>query len=415
MRFSAPALLLATAALASGCDTSTGPSLYDPIQAGAYQTRPDPVVTSVAPDAGTPLIGTSYVAGLTTLTITGSNFNPSLDSTFVYVGGKRVTPISVTATQIRVRVPNLPGDAVPVQVSVLRATNFARPSAPFVIKTAFTRWGELAVANTVFGVATDPSASVGYASLNLGAVSQGIVRVTGATPPTPSITTTFQWPELGFFDNQVYGVRGVQAIFRFTIPATAQQVWANLSDNRISLRAIDVDPQGTVWTGGLNTNPDATQRGFYRIDQAKVVTLTPFDGEVTAIEKAGNTLFVAGTRGTTRGIWRYAVAANGAVSGEAQLVAFTGEYATLTPNALAVTASGDVLVGSDYKEPVLRVSPAGAIVSHYPGLLSGTVTAMRWLNDTQLLISGARILSDAKSVAGPGDLIVAESFRTAQL
>ena len=414
MRFSATALLLVTAALASGCDTSAGPSLYDPVGTQT-KTRPDPVVTSVAPEAGTPLIGTSFVAGLTTLTINGSNFNPSLDSTFVYVGGRRVTPLSVTATQIRIRVPNLPGDAVPVQVSVLRATNFARPSAPFVIKTAFTRWGDLAAASVLFGVATDPAASVGYASLNLGTVSQGIVRVTGAAAPTPSITTTFQWPELGFFDNQVYGIRGVQAIFRFTIPATAQQVWANLGDSRISLRAIDVDPQGVVWTGGVNSNTDVTQHGFYRIDQARVVTRTPFEGEVTAIEKAGNTLYVAATRGTARGVWRYAVAADGTVSGETQLVAFTGEYALLTPNALAVTSAGDVLVGSDYKEPVLRVSPTGTIVSHYPGLLSGTVTAMRWLNTTQLLISGARVVSDAKSVATTGDLIVAESFRTAQL
>ncbi len=413
MRSLLSAACLAALAVA-GCDTAPGPSLYDPIATGTYQTRPDPVVTSVVPEAGTPLIGPSYVAGLTTLLINGSNFNPSLDSTFVYVGGRRVMPLSVTATQIRLRLPNTVGDALPVHVSVLRATNFGRPSAPIAVKSAFERWGDIAKANTLFGVATDPVAGVGYASLNLNGASQGIVRVSGAALWQPSITTTFQWPEIAFFGGQIYAVRGVQAIFRFDIPGTTQTVWSNLGNNQISLRAIDVDADGTVWTGGVFLGTDATQRGFYRINQARVVTRTPFDGEVTAIERAGDVLYVAGIRGTTRGIWRYAVAADGAVSGETQMVAFTGDYAQITPNALAVTTSGAVLVGSDYREPVLRISPTGQIESHYPGLLAGTVTAMRWLSPTRLLISGARVLSDAKSVDTVGDLVVAETFLTAR-
>lgn len=414
MRLLVPAVLASL--LVAGCDTSPGASLYDPIKDGSYTSpRPDPVVTSVAPEAGTPLIGTTYVAGLTTLVITGSNFSSNQDSTFVYVGGKRVMPLSLTPTQIRIRVPNQIGSGIPVHVSVLRAENYARP-APIAIKSAFKRWGDLIPSNVPFGVATDVAQRIGYVSLNQSDASQGIVRVVDSTKWTPSITTTFQWPELGFYDNQVYAVRGVQAVFRFTIPATAQQVWHNLGDSRISLRAIDVDPDGTVWTGGVNLNTDAAQRGFYRITQAKVVTRTPFDGEVTAIEKAGSMLYVAGVRGGTRGIWRYEVGASGAVSGETQLVAFTGDYAAITPNALAVTTGGDVIVGTDLTtDPVLRVTPAGVISSMYPGLLSGTVTAMRWISSTELLISGARILSDAASMKGPSDLIVADVFTTGRL
>ncbi len=421
MRSLVPAAVFAASAFAAGCDTTPGPSLYDPIETGQYAPpAPDPVITSVASDPGSPMIGSAYVAGLTTVTITGTNFKPHNDSTFVYVSGQRVMPISITPTQIRLRVPNLPGENRTVYVSVLGATNFGRP-APFSIKSAFARWGDVGVANALYGVAADMASQTGFVSLSETSASQGIVRVTGAEKGTSVVTTSFFWPELAYHDAQIYGVRGVQAVFRFAVPTgstptTQQQVWHNLGDARISLRALDVDPEGTVWTGGLNTNSDVAQRGFYRITQAKVVTRTPFDGEVTAIEKAGAKLYVAGLRGGTRGIWRYDVAGDGTVSGETQLVAFTGTYAGLTPNALAVTAAGDVIVGTDFTaDPVLRVTPSGEISSLYPGLLSGTATAMRWISSTQLLISGPRVLSDANSVKTSGDLILAEAFSTAQL
>lgn len=423
MRSLVPAAVLSAAAFAAGCDTTPGPSLYDPIETGQYApAAPDPVVTSVTPDPGSPMIGSSYVAGLTTVTLSGTNFKPNNDSTFLYVAGERVMPISITPTQIRFRIPDTIGDGLTVRVMVLGATNFGSP-APFSIKSAFTRWGEIGAANILFSLATDVATQTGYVSMSEAGVNQGFVRQTGPAKGTTAVATTTTPPEIAYHDGFIYIVNNVRAVLRFAVPApgapptpqSQQQTWQALTDTGLGLRAIDIEPNGTVWTGGVSTN--AAQRGFYRITQAKVVTRTPFDGEVTAIEKAGSKLYVAGVRGGTRGIWRYDVAADGTVSGETQVVAFTGDYAAIIVNMLAVTAGGDVIAGTNNTaEPVLRVTAAGEISSLYPGLLSGTVSSMRWISNTQLLIAGPRIVSDLTgSMRTTGDLIVAEAFTTAQL
>ena len=414
------ALVAALVLIVAACDTAEQPSLYEPVQTGTYQSRPDPTVQAVELAPGTPSVGGAAVAGLSEMVITGTNFNASPESTFVYVGGQRVpaaSMMSLSATQIRFRVPNLPGTRS-LNVTVLRAENFGRPPGPLTIVSAFERWGDLGAANQPFGVAADRAAGVGYVSITEtgpnGPVSLGIQRLTQPARQN-AITTTFTWPEIDFFDNQIYAVRGVQAVFRFTIPATAQQVWHNLVDAQISLRALDVDAQGNVWTGGVYGGTNPARRAFYRITPAKVVTTVPFEGDLTAIERAGDYVYVAGVRNNVRTLWRYRVAADGAVGAEEEIVRFTGPYDGITLNALAVTSTGDVLVGTDYTEPVLRVSADGSsIVSHYPGMLRGTVTALRWLSESRLLISGARIVGDANSEkATNGDLVVAHAFVTA--
>ncbi len=139
--FSRPlALVLLVAAVAVGCDTAPGPSLYDPIKEGTYQPpNPDPALTGISPASGEAL------AGVTELTLTGQRFNPSADSTFVYFNGERQPVRSITPTEIRLRAPNMPKVAIDIKVSVLRAENFSETIGDYRLLPAVERVGALEV------------------------------------------------------------------------------------------------------------------------------------------------------------------------------------------------------------------------------------------------------------------------------
>lgn len=96
------------------CADDPAPTLMD-LPAGG---QPAPIINSIEPqDVG--------LAGVTVLTITGSNFAPGVDSVSVTFNGAKGTVLSVTNTQIKVRAANVVADTVQIKVASYKSENFS--------------------------------------------------------------------------------------------------------------------------------------------------------------------------------------------------------------------------------------------------------------------------------------------------
>ena len=96
------------------CNQETAPSLYD-LPVG---NQPTPAITTIDPP-------NAALAGVTVVTLTGSNFNTNIANNFVYFNGVPGDVISATSTELKVKVPNIVADTVKVKVSVYKSENFS--------------------------------------------------------------------------------------------------------------------------------------------------------------------------------------------------------------------------------------------------------------------------------------------------
>ena len=425
LRFRTPALLAAVAlsgAALAACDSGSdrGQSIYQPDQTSGERIA-DPTLTAVAAQPGQPTISGKAVAGFTPLVLTGSGFVEG--KTYVYFNGVRVPILSMTPTQITVKAPNMVMDDLSVKVSVIGAVNFSTVQK-VSLTTALERWGNFGPTNTGLGVATDYGNSIGYVSTTEGGASLGIERVSGVARAASIATGNFTWPELAFTGGFVYGVRGVRAVFRWQPGNNTQTVWTNTNDfaAAVQLTALDIESDGTIWTGGAFTGGTEADRLLYKVSPTtptRTTTKYPFGGTVTAVEATPSAIYVAGTVGTAVGVWKYTRSGT-ALSAP---VLFVSVPSTLIVNALVATADGGLLLGvspvdatanTTFADPLLYVTSAGVLAPRLQGLLSKGIVGMRWLDSTHLLVTGAAIVGDANSQKPlVGDLLVVNPLLTA--
>lgn len=369
---------LALLLVVAGCDTSEGPSLYDPDR----QTAPDPIVTALAP-AGAAL------AGIDEITVTGSNFSSVPDENLVLFGETVAEVLSASPTELRVKAPNTPAADLPVRVAVRSATNYSSP-IPYTLTPAVVEFGELANSEEPFGIATDASGNL-YLALNSDG-TRSITRIAPDGTRSPFFSTTFEFPSLAFGpDGAIYAVRGVFAAFRLPEGGT-QETFGVISDGRPSLTAIDVDASGNLYVGG-NNGGDSGTKSMYRIAPDKSVTAYPLDGNIRAIAVFGGAVYAAVTQAGVSSIVRLTADGAGdlgAPSLYADITALTGAEAT----ALAFAASGDLYVGTNARtDPlyVVRSDGSGEVV--YPGVLAGPTARLAYGPGSFLYMRTATVLN----------------------
>jgi len=412
--------VLALGTLVAACDTGSdrGQSIYTP-DATVGQRLPDPTLTAVAPKAGEPTIAGKAVAGYTPLTITGTGFVEG--KTYVYFNGTRVPVVSVTPTQIEVQAPNMPVDNINVKVSVVGAVNFSSVKQ-ISLATALVRWGKLGLANSPFGIAAIYGGNAGYVSISEGSTPLGIRRVVPDSLVASIGTANFSWPELSYLNGYVYGVRAVRAVFRYRVGTSTSETWSvPTTDAGVQLNALDVESDGGIWTAGTHSNAASTNRLLYYISPAKAVTTYPHGGIATAVEATPTAVYVAGSIGTTTGVWKYT--RTGTTLGAPTLFATVDN--TLFINAMAAAADSSLLLGvaptnsaltATFTDPLLRVTPDGTVAVRLGGLLNKGINAMRWIDADHLLVSGPAIVgnADSQKPAG-GDVLVVAPLVSAQL
>lgn len=356
-------LAVAGAAIVAGCDTGPAPSLYDPDSAGA----PDPVITSVDPEG-------AALAGVDIVTIVGSNFSATHGDNLVYFGDTRGDLLEASTTSLRVRPPNTPQPELELRVAVLGAENFSN-AVQYRLEAAAENFGKIAAFEEPFAITSDSEGNL-YVSLFSDNRSVGVIRMAPDGARSTYVETTFKWDAMEFGpDGALYTARGVRAIFRFT-EGSSQETWAVIQDRAVRIRALAFDAQGNLWAGGPNSS-------IYRIAPEGSIQPYAFEPDVADLAVAGGRLYAAASDEGLSQVFRIPILTSGDLGNPEVLI----DVADARVHALAVAASGEVIVGTDAADPVYVVQTDGSAGVLYPGILTPAAVSFAWGAGTTLYIT----------------------------
>lgn len=356
-------LVVACAALATGCDTGPAPSLYDP----DTESAPDPVITSVDPEG-------AALAGVDIITIVGSNFSGTAGNNLVYFGSTRGDLLEASTTSLSVRPPNTPQPQLQLRVAVIGAENFSN-AVRYRLEAAAEDFGKIAAFEEPFAITSDDEGNL-FVSLFSDNRSVGVIRMAPNGARSTFVETTFKWDAMEFGpDGALYTARGVRAIFRFT-EGSSQETWAVIQDSAVRIRALAFDVQGNLWAGGPNS-------GIFRIAPDKSIRQFAFEPDVTDLVVAGGVLYAAASEDGTSQVVRLPILASGDLGAAEALFSISDARV----HALAVAATGEVLVGTDAADPVYVVQTDGSADVLYPGILTPAAVSFAWGAGTALYMT----------------------------
>ncbi len=146
------------------CDTDTTPTVYEDLPNGAQ-----PVITSVDPPD-------SALAGVTEITINGSNFSADESKTFVYFNEVVAEFIEISSTKLVVKAPNIVDDTVSIKISVRGAPLFSK-TYMLSLKPAVSQVLNFQDFELPYAITTDSENNL-YLNLVSNGLSTGISKIT---------------------------------------------------------------------------------------------------------------------------------------------------------------------------------------------------------------------------------------------
>ena len=329
------------------------------------------------------------LAGIDEVTLTGTNFSANAGENLVYFNDVRAEVIEASTTQLRVQTPNLPGDSLQIRVAVLGAENYSNLTS-YRLVSAIEEFGGLGMADESKGIATDDLGNA-YVSLFSEERSVGIVRFTPEGERSDYFSTTFPWSDLSIGpDGALYGVRGVQAVFRLP-EGMAQQTYQVVTGSA-RLSSLAFGATGALWSGSRSGNVYRVAPGGGSFDQFElpgtIQDLVVFDGA----------LYVAVTQDNVSRVVRFPIDGDGNLGTAETYVDVTASFAA-EARALAFAQDGTLFIGTDgggfsvveERNPLVVVAPDGSSEVLYPGVLgpamsttSVEIVAFAWDADTGL-------------------------------
>lgn len=361
------------------CADDPAPTLMD-LPAGG---QPAPIINSIEPqDVG--------LAGVTVLTITGSNFAPGVDSVSVTFNGTKGTVLSVTNTQIKVRAANVVADTVQIKVASYKSENFSN-IVNYKLLTASEEYfafdpnnGQVPYA-FIFNNSGDMLVSIDNA---------GIKKITPQKVLSDYIPkgNAQKWDCLKFGPNfELYGSRTINAIWKLVEGIAPSSTWVSLTSG-VFAKDIEFDSNNNLWVVGPANR-------VLRIDQNKVVTTFTVTGTYKSARVFNNALYIAGNNGTTEGIWKIPILANGDLDIANQELYFDlwQSYTGKIAFAITFAADGDLIIGTDRDpDPLIVVHPDKSSEVLYPGIIkAGKVIFLYWSPSSSSLFFTREVKKDA--------------------
>jgi hypothetical protein len=353
------------------CAEDVTPTLYDL----ASTNLPTPVITSVDPPA-------EALAGVTKITITGSNFSSTMRNNLVYFNGVPGKVLTATNTQLEVTSAVVVSDSIIIKVAVIGANSFSNEIL-YKLNPAVGIFYPLdaKIFQVPYGIAVDNSENV-YVSLK----DQGIkkIDVQGVlTDFAPKGPETFFRSMTVASDNAIYavrgGVRGFYKVVENTAPAAFVATSQGISDN---VNAIDFDKtRDVLWAGGSTGI-------IYRITLTKNIIKYNLTDGINAIRVAGNSLFIV-TSGDKELIWKAAIVSADSLGTPELYFDFSTQVGNLTKLMDVVAAQdGDIYLGTDSDtNPVYIVHPDKSFEELYSGLINSAAYSMVWGNASLIYMS----------------------------
>lgn len=348
------------------CGEDPSPSLFDSIVGGGGET---PQITSVTPPD-------EALAGVTQITINGTNFSSIPEENHVFFSGSKGKVLQANPTTLVVKAPNFVSDDVKIKVAVQNSELFSN-IVTYKLKAAVTEFFPFQEFELPYGFTLDNQNNL-YVSMVMSNVGVGIKKF------TPSGQMSDFAPKGGetFFntlkygpDNFIYGARRVRAIFRIQ-EGVAAATFVTSSQGIGNVNDLDFDENKIIWAGG-------SSNGFvYSVTPDKVVKSFTFTEDVNAVRVYDGHLYVASITGTDQSVWKFKINSAddlGAPEKYFDITAVTGEIPAVT--ALTFAADGDMYIGTSKSDAILVVHPNGIHETLYPGLLKPVAYTFGWGTD----------------------------------
>jgi hypothetical protein len=370
--------LAAMLLLMTGCKEDTATSVYDPNFVGGPRPKLASVTSSTA--------GGVVFAGISQLTITGTNFSPNAADNIVHFDLVAATVLEASATRLVVRAPIYVKDSSALFIAVKGAAQYS-DTLLVSIQAAVSNYGGFGSTEEAVGIATDAAGNL-YASMKIAGGGNGIRKYmvgpdTGFVYAAANGVT--QWTGLKIGPGGVlFGARVARALY--TIPQNAAPVvWAQATGS--SLLDIDFDNLGNLWAVG---------NSIYRF-KVSDKSMTPFPvaaavAVLRSVRVYDGYVYVAGKMDSTEGVWRYKLGADGSLGASQEYFNLSKQpgyaYNGPTANAITFNTDGEMYLGTSGAEGILLVAPGGgSYQAYYPGLISPSTISFAWGKGSTLFAS----------------------------
>ncbi len=347
----------------SGCTEEPPPSVYDE----NYVSRPQPVVTSITP-AG------SGLAGVTTITLAGSNFSAVPGENTVFFDAVPATILQASTTEIRVIAPVLVKDSIKVRVAVFRAELFSEIRY-YRLDAAVEPFGGLSQNDEPAAIASDTAGNI-YVSLLSGGTGVGIKKFTpegvrSDYAPAGGIT---KWTTLKMGPGGVlYAARLLRVIYTIPAGGGAPAIWLAPASGVGNVADMDFDQNGNLWAGGNNA-------AVYRVKPDKTIKSFPFTANIRAVRVIENYLYVGGKRDSLEKVWRFPILSADSLGPVEEYYNLSSYYTPNGPGVQSINfaADGDLYIGTDGADGIIVVHPSKAAEPLYPGLFTPSMVSLAW-------------------------------------
>lgn len=354
--FSLVIMITLTAFLCS-CNQDPAPSLYEPEPKGST-----PVIAAVLPS-------NDALAGVTEITITGSNFSRVKEENFVYFGTAQASVLQATSTSLVVKAPALIKNSLDLKVAVQGVENFSNIIKYNLLEAVGVYYAFAKGVDDPMTVAVDKNENV-FVYLK----DKGIKKISSTG------TLTDYAPKGGesfFFDmkmgpnNILYGTRNLRLISQVE-EGKASATFVTFPTG-ISIVALDFDESKNIWASGSGGN-------IYSVTPAKLITAFPIDYTVSALRVFNGYLYVAGKNSTEEVIYRYKINSNVSIGTKEKYFDIGAKYGLnkIIVGAITFADDGDLIIGTDQTDSFIVVNSSGNASSLYPGLINPIAKSLSW-------------------------------------
>src|SRR5574341_780489 len=364
------------------------PLVYDPnAPSGAT-----PVIRSLEPQ------GAAF-AGYTEVRLIGENFSPRMEDNVVYFGAEKAELKSASATELRVIPPNLVAENLTVKVVVANALAIAQFS-PYNLKSVSSEYGGFTDLDLVYSLALDANENL-YADLRGQGAASVVYKITPQGEKTEFGRTDFpQAIEMHIGPGvELYLHRSLGNLFKIGAGGGGSQPFATLPSRTAS---FDFDANGNIFAAGNRSGMFVVNSGGAPAATGKFLAF-----DVRSVRIFNDFVYAAalyaGTDPTIpkSGIWRSQILSATGNLGNEELVfnwLNSGEFATKRFFAITFSQDGEIYVGTNHTDPLLRILPNGSAETVYKGLLKPDATHIVWGNGDFLYMNRGSTLPANRGV-----------------
>jgi len=375
--------------IAVGCSTPSADSAFDP----NFDEGTPAVITSVVP-------ANKSFAGFETVTLNGTEFGTDPAAVSVWFNNTRAQVVSVTPTRIIVNTPNIVRDSIRIKVAKANVVAFSNP-VPYKLESLFDNATTLPNNTTALGAGIDLAGDL-YVSTLASGIPSGVGKYNSAGVINGTYVPVQGWsyrvvkvgPDGGLYMLRVAG--GVPVVYRSGATGGATTNWGSGVGRA---EDFDFDQNNFMWVVGANETNTALNQSIVRVQDngaTRSYVRYPFVANGHSVKVYNNFLYVGGTRGGNPFIWRFPINPDNTLGAEEQVVNLGTAYGTdIIPRSIVFATDGTMFVSlsganfdqlPDGRQPLLAVTPAGAVSEYYPGVIPGIIVKMHWVPGTQRVL-----------------------------